>query len=157
VEGEANGIQAVKTDPEEYLMVSEADKTAAVANAHIEGLAVGKAHGIRHVEDNPAEFGFFPEAEVVASENVARDQGVSTGATQGKAEGEKEVMVNLGSQGLAAITHHDEVKVRPHTENWYYQPGWGWLWTNENTFPFVYQPTAMFFDYSQEKWVTPPE
>jgi hypothetical protein len=101
---------------------------------------------------------------------------VSTGATQGKAEGEKEVMVNLGSQGLAAITHHDELKVRPHTENWYYQPGWGWLWTNENTFPFVYkagnpaspgswlyfgllpdQPTAMFFDYSQEKWVTPPE
>ena len=67
----------------------------------------------------------------------------------------------------------DIVPATPHTYNWYYQPEWGWLWTNEENFPFVYkagsaetagtwlyfsqlpdQPAASFYDYSLKQWVT---
>lgn len=64
------------------------------------------------------------------------------------------------------------VPATPHTYQWYYQPEWGWLWTNEKAFPYVYRSSAAgqtsgwlyfsetsanpirFYDYSAKKWVT---
>jgi len=64
------------------------------------------------------------------------------------------------------------VPATPHTYQWYYQPEWGWLWTNEKAFPYVYRSSAggqasgwlyfseksanpiRFYDYSAKKWVT---
>ena len=64
------------------------------------------------------------------------------------------------------------VPATPHTYNWYYQPQWGWLWTNEKAFPYVYRSSAggqasgwlyfseksanpiRFYYYSAKKWVT---
>ena len=59
----------------------------------------------------------------------------------------------------------------PHTLNWYYQPEWGWLWTNKETFPYVYRFVAggktsgwlyfkegsgdpiRYYEYATESWV----
>ena len=65
----------------------------------------------------------------------------------------------------------DLVDSTPHTYQWYYQPEWGWIWTNEKIFPYIYRapvdgqaggwlyfskksanPTR-FYDYSAERWV----
>ena len=66
----------------------------------------------------------------------------------------------------------DLVPATPHTYQWYYQPEWGWLWTNAKTFPYVYRSSAdgqtagwlyfsqksanpiRFYDYAAKKWVT---
>jgi len=60
----------------------------------------------------------------------------------------------------------------PHTYGWYYQPDWGWLWTNAKTFPYVYLASTSgkmagwfyfregsstpiyFYSYTERKWVT---
>jgi hypothetical protein len=61
------------------------------------------------------------------------------------------------------------VKV-PHTHNWYYQPGLGWLWTTQDVFPHLYlspdedgspywlyfdpdrNESAKFYDYQYGQW-----
>jgi len=66
----------------------------------------------------------------------------------------------------------DLVPATPHTYQWYYQPQWGWIWTNEKIFPYVYRSSAdgqtagwlyfsqksanpiRFYDYAAKKWVT---
>lgn len=66
----------------------------------------------------------------------------------------------------------DLVVATPHTYQWYYQPEWGWIWTNEKIFPYVYRSSAdgqtagwlyfsqksanpiRFYDYAAKKWVT---
>jgi hypothetical protein len=66
----------------------------------------------------------------------------------------------------------DLVAATPHTYQWYYQPEWGWIWTNEKIFPYVYRSSAdgqtagwlyfsqksanpiRFYDYAAKKWVT---
>ena len=60
----------------------------------------------------------------------------------------------------------------PHTLNWYYQPEWGWLWTNKETFPYVYRSGTegmtsgwlyfkegsadpiRYYEYATQMWVT---
>jgi len=60
----------------------------------------------------------------------------------------------------------------PHTYGWYFQPEWGWVWTSEKTFPYVYrtggngksagwlmfrESTASpvsFYSFAEKKWVT---
>jgi hypothetical protein len=66
----------------------------------------------------------------------------------------------------------DLVAATPHTYQWYYQPEWGWIWTNEKVFPFIYRAPVdgqaggwlyfskksanpvRFYDYSVENWIT---
>lgn len=42
-----------------------------------------------------------------------------------------------GVTGLTSLAQLRSEK-SPHARNWYYQPGLGWLWTNQSIFPFVY-------------------
>ena len=50
------------------------------------------------------------------------------------------VQADLASEGLALLTYLDEMENSlPHTFEWFYQPGMGWLWTNSNVFPYFYQ------------------
>ena len=45
--------------------------------------------------------------------------------------------LSVGVSGLAHIQQYRDEN-SPHAENWYYQPGMGWLWTNRSIFPVVY-------------------
>jgi cyclophilin family peptidyl-prolyl cis-trans isomerase len=60
----------------------------------------------------------------------------------------------------------------PHTYGWYFQPEWGWIWTSEKTFPYVYlaggngqgagwlmfregsAAPVYFYSFAETKWVT---
>ena len=62
---------------------------------------------------------------------------------------------------------------QPYTSQWFYQPGIGWLWTNQDTFPFIYRAEdsdgesvqvgftsakvplskIYLFDYGTESWI----
>ena len=45
----------------------------------------------------------------------------------------------MATQGLALVTYLEQMeKNAPYTQNWFYQP-MGWLWTEANTFPFIYR------------------
>tara|TARA_Y100000588_G_scaffold292225_1_gene311519 strand:+ start:141 stop:1208 length:1068 start_codon:yes stop_codon:yes gene_type:complete len=60
----------------------------------------------------------------------------------------------------------------PHTYGWYFQPDWGWIWTAEKTFPYVYMAGGngksagwlmfrqgsvapiYFYSFAEKGWVT---
>jgi cyclophilin family peptidyl-prolyl cis-trans isomerase len=62
--------------------------------------------------------------------------------------------------------------VTPHTHGWYFQPDWGWIWTSEKTFPYLYlaggngnsagwlmfregsAAPVYFYSFAEKKWVT---
>ncbi|MBU63788.1 MAG: hypothetical protein CMI26_14955 [Opitutae bacterium] len=65
-----------------------------------------------------------------------------------------------------------DTNATPHTYGWYFQPDWGWIWTAEKTFPYVYMAGSSgktagwlmfregsaapvyFYSFAQKKWVT---
>ena len=123
----------------------------------------GNASGISHAQNNPSIYNLFTLSEKESAESAASAQSLAT------------VQANLAEQGLSLLTYFDQVNANlPHTHNWYYQPGMGWLWTQANTFPFVYraasgdqvggwlyfsqladQPNPSFYDYASGTWITP--
>ena len=53
----------------------------------------------------------------------------------GQVESLATVQADLASQGLSLITYLDEANLsEPYTNQWFYQPGMGWLWTNSKLF-----------------------
>jgi hypothetical protein len=46
------------------------------------------------------------------------------------------------SRELAPLSNLTATGATPHTNGWYYQPEWGWIWTNANTFPYVYRSSS---------------
>jgi len=123
----------------------------------------GNASGISFVQNNPSTYNLYTHSEKESAESAASAQSLAT------------VQANLAQQGLSLLTYFDQVNANlPHTHNWYYQPGMGWLWTQPNTFPYVYlaaseeeaggwlyfsqladQPNPSFYDYASETWITP--
>ena len=49
---------------------------------------------------------------------------------------------NATAFGLAPIEEMTATGATPHTNGWYYQPDWGWLWTKAKTFPYVYRAST---------------
>jgi len=89
-----------------------------------------------------------------------------------KADGISEVKANPSAHGLQLLQVLEATGAKPYTHNWYYQPDWGWLWTDANTFPYVYRSSTggkqaswlyfsegssgpiYFYSYAAEKWET---
>ena len=155
----------VQNNPGSYNLYTEVEKNASVQSARNDAFKDGNDSGIAYVQANPGTYNLFTSTEKAAAETAAK----ATGVTEGLAT----VQADMATQGLSLVTYLDKISAKPHTYNWYYQPEWGWLWTNEENFPFVYkassgetpgtwlyfsqlsdQPAASFYDYSQEKWVT---
>jgi hypothetical protein len=125
----------------------------------------------------------FAATDVNASAASARTAGIaegrSTGIEEGKALGRSEgqatgiaaVKADPTAYGLAPIEELTASGATPHTNGWYYQPEWGWIWTNAKTFPYVYRSSTdgklggwlyfregssppYFHDYATGSWVT---
>ena len=169
IEGNASGIAYVQANLSSYDLYTELEKNASdstnYSSGRTAGIIEGNASGIAYVQANPGMHNLFTSTEKAATETAAKATGV--------AEGLATVQADMATQGLSLVTYLDKISAKPHTYNWYYQPEWGWLWTNEENFPFVYkagsaetagtwlyfsqlpdQPAASFYDYSLKQWVT---
>ena len=171
IDGINTGIADVLANPSTYTLFTETEKNASDATQYASGKSAGitdgNASGIAYVQANPSTYSLYTETEKTAAE--------STSTASGKAEALATVQADLASQGLALLTYIDQMeKSMPYTQEWFYQPGMGWLWTQTNIFPFVYQAPSgeqaggwlyfsqladqagpSFYDYASETWISP--
>ena len=102
--------------------------------------------------------------------NLASKDDLSLATDAGRRVGINEVLSNPTEHGLTYIEVLESSGATPHTNGWFFQPDWGWLWTNASVFPYVYrseqQDTSSswlyfkenssppyFFNYETEEWV----
>ena len=131
--------------------------------------AEGNASGIVYVQANTSAYNLYTEADKNAS--------VESAKTTAKAEATATLQADLASKGLSLISYVEQIEFsKPYTQNWFYQPGMGWMWTDEDTFPYIYlvkagneigawlyfgqlsgQDSASFYDYVSESWITPSD
>jgi hypothetical protein len=128
------GMNPAKTDQEavsffrsRFEGATEAERTSL--------LAEGKSTGISQVTDRPNDYGLHTSTDLNASVKAARESALTEGRTTGIAA----VKANPEAYGLTLLQVLEAAGATPHTLNWYYQPEWGWLWTNKETFPYVYR------------------
>jgi len=80
------------------------------------------------------------------------------------------IATNALDYGYAPLVELTSTGATPHTNGWYYQPTWGWMWTSESIFPYVYRSDTegktagwmyfkegsgspiYFYSYSDQKW-----
>ena len=93
----------------------------------------------------------------------------------GKKNKLKDIRIGFATKGLSQAVLAESYPVRPYTRGWYFQPGWGWMMTNEGVFPQVYragtdgvstgwmeagqhpdQPAGTFYDSASGLWEMPP-
>ena len=170
-EGNTSGIAYVQANYSKYNLYTEAEKNASSTIQYNLGKSVGisegNASGIALVQANPNSYFLFTTADKNAS--------VESAATAGKTTGLATVENELGTKGFSALTYLDQLGgPKPYTNEWFYQPGMGWMWTSESVFPFVYQfkvgesqgawlyfgqltdqVQASFYDYGTKTWITP--
>ena len=143
-----------------------------------EGLVEGQASGIATVRTNPYDYNLYTKADIKVHESKARELALEEGQLKGKRQGIKIVKTNPAMYGLTPFLPELPVlekgdKSRASTNNqWHYQPEWGWLWTNEEIFPYVYLAgtggktpgwyylpevsgkSRSFYSYAKEEWTT---
>ena len=163
--GQTTGINSVTSSPSNYGLFVQSDLDAKFAE--------GNASGIAYVQANPEKFNFLTDAE----KNASYDLGYAAGLAEAEASGLAEAQAKLAVENLSSLTYLDEIRAlpqtKPYTEGWYFQPGLGWLWTNNSTFPFIFRQAAEggegswlyfsqlpeqslkpYYDYDAEKWIS---
>jgi hypothetical protein len=133
----------------------------------------GNASGVAHVQANPATHTLYTASEVNATEVSEYAKGYAQGLTEGALSAKLKVREELSTDGFSSVKAFTQ-QARPHTRNWYYQPQWGWLFTNEQAFPYVLRvrdgksewlffgdyadlPEASFYDEATKSWVSPSD
>ena len=142
-------------------------------SGYSKGFSDGNATGIAYVQANPQLYNFLTDAE----KNASYDLGYSAGLAEAEAAGLGEAQAKLALENLSSVTYLDQVRSlqnsKPHTDGWYFQPGLGWIWTNRDTFPFLYRQASdgvtegwlyfsqlpeqikkPYYDYNAEKWMS---
>ena len=95
---------------------------------YAEGFNEGNSTGISWVLNNLSNYDLYSELEINA-----------TGSSL-YANGSENIQTSLATGGLASLYYLQDVDLgEPYTSQWFYQPGIGWLWTNRETFPFIYR------------------
>ena len=163
-EGRFSGISQVKENPNDYGLVTVLDLNKSVVEA--------RAAGIETVKSAPTGFGLLSQDSLSATVNEAVLAARTAALTEGRNVGVEEVKASPANFGLAVVTVLEASGATPHTNGWYYQPEWGWLWTNPKTFPYIFLSStgemesgwlyfregssspAYFFSFAEEKWIT---
>ena len=189
-EGRTKAISAVQATPDDYGLIDLNDMENTVAsereNAFKKGSSEGRAQGIEEghasaivtVKTTPYEYGLYTKADIKVHESKARELALEEGQLKGKRLGIKIVKTNPAMYGLTPFLPELPIsqkgdKYRASTNNqWHYQPEWGWLWTNEEIFPYVYLAgtggktpgwyylpevsgkSRSFYSYAKEEWTT---
>jgi uncharacterized linocin/CFP29 family protein len=170
IEGRNSGIETVMTKPSDFDLFTLEDLNVTVESAVTEARSSALNEGKSLVKANPGNFGLYSASDLNASLHQASETAHALALILGKDIGIESVLSNPASFGLKQVL--GEVGAMPHTLNWYYQPEWGWLWTNKLTFPYVYRTGSAgktpgwlyfkegssdpieYYEYATEKWVT---
>ncbi|MBT3637259.1 MAG: hypothetical protein HN531_09980, partial [Opitutae bacterium] len=135
--------------------------------------AEGNASGIAYVQANPATYSLYSTSEVNATEVSEYARGYAQGLPEGTLAGKLKVREELSTDGFLSVKAFTQ-QARPHTRGWYYQPQWGWLFTNNQAFPYVLRVRdgksewlffgdspdlgeASFYDEATKSWVSPSD
>jgi hypothetical protein len=140
-----------------------------------DALAESRLKGINNVKESPSTFGLVSQADLnktISDMAEVHDKELVQLAKQAKADGIASVKANPAQYGLAHVEVMKAIGATPHTHDWYYQPEWGWVWTNEKSFPYVYSAGGggrsrgwlyfregsadpiYYYSYAEEKWIT---
>ena len=171
-EGNATGIAAVEADPSRYGLYTFAALSSSVTDAREQArnsaLEEGLLSGIAQVKESPNDHGLVTELDLNKSVVEARTAALN----EGRHAGVEEVKASPANFGLVVMTVLEASGATPYTNGWYYQPQWGWFWTNGKTFPYVFLSStgeiksgwlyfregssspAYFFSYSEGRWIT---
>ena len=170
IEGRNSGIETVMATPSDFDLFTSEDLNVTVESAVTEARSFALDEGKSLVKANPGNFGLYSASDLNASLHQASETAHASALILGKGIGIELVLSNPVSFGLKQVL--GEVGATPHTLNWYYQPDWGWLWTNKQTFPYVYRTGSAgktpgwlyfkegssdpieYYEYGSEKWVT---
>jgi hypothetical protein len=172
--GQSDGISLVRNSPAVYQLLTLEHKQTSDAQSfdlgyedgttagYAGGLVDGNLSGVAWLQNHAEELGFYTAEHQTST--------VQTSQTEGVANAQNE----LSKDGLSSLTYFEYVRrvSTLYLQNWHYQEGLGWLWTNKKTFPFVYrmekesqpagwlyfsplpeQASAPFYDYLRKEWV----
>ena len=162
-DGNTSGIAYVQANPASYQLFTLSDLNQSGLVSYAAGFADGNTSGVNYLVNHPGLFGYFTAQEVADSEELAKKAG--------SAESLATVQADLARQNLSYVPYLEKMNVKvPHTHNWYYQPGLGWLWTTQDVFPHLYlspdedgspywlyfdpdrNESAKFYDYQDGQW-----
>jgi uncharacterized repeat protein (TIGR02543 family) len=165
------GKQAVLSNPDAFDLFTSTDLNSSVLAATTASKVAGRAEVIA----SPTAYGLLSQGDLnstVAAVNSVHQQELIRVANQSKLEGVASVKADPSAHGFVSLEVMQSIGATPHTFDWYYQPEWGWMWTNEKTFPYVYRTGTKgkaagwlyfregsaapiyFYSYAAQKWVT---
>ena len=162
-EGNASGIAYVQNNPSTYGLFSSADLNQSGQLSYNTGFTEGNTSGINYLVNHPGLFGYFTTQDLSDSAELAK--------AAGSVEALATVQADLAMQNLSYVPYTQEMNLEvPHTHEWYYQPGAGWVWTTPDLFPYLYLSPegnelpywifydidragpAKFYDYQNQQW-----
>jgi uncharacterized repeat protein (TIGR02543 family) len=176
-DGNTSGIQLVVNSPLSYQLFTLAEKEVSDAQAHelgysdgdaagyALGLVDGNQSGVQWLQENSEQFGFYTKEQQTSTQETSQTEGVTNAQDE------------VSSNGLSSLTYLEYVRQVStlYLSGWHHKEGMGWLWTDKQTFPFVFrkesesqpegwlyfsplpeQASAPFYDYLRKEWVGTP-
>ena len=160
-EDEVDSSFVSKIIHEQALLDANVSAEQAIADAK----ASAKEEGIELVKADPSNYGLYSSADLNASIANAKSEGESSVTSNPFAynlvtqDAYDQMMNDLMSASDANATHY--------TEDWFYHPSRGWMWTDSTAYPYFYDATdkdwmyfqsgndkPKFYRYKTKTWLT---
>jgi len=172
--GRVDGIEQVIENPGSFQLVTQVEYQAAQNLSSQLGQSDGEANGSAYAMAYPRAVGLYTEYEVSQGETQKYGADYWSGHADGLTSKLAEIRTGLSQKGLSKVKLAGEMDLKFYTRGWYYQPEWGWMFTREDVFPFVYragnvespgywlqagqvkdQREALFYHLTEKTWGSP--
>ena len=160
--------------PSTFQLVTTVEYEAAGSLSAQLGQSDGEANGLAYALAYPRAVGLNTEYEVSQGETQKYGADYWSGHADGLSAKLAEIRTGLSQKGLSKVKLAGELDLQFYTRGWYYQPEWGWMFTREDVFPFVFragnegnsgywmqagqvkdQLEALFYHLTEKSWVSP--
>jgi N-acetylneuraminic acid mutarotase len=122
------------------------------ASGYSRGFSEGNATAVSLGMEQPETANLFTEEENIVTKQESVTRGFSS------------VQADLAREGLSLKAYYERIKDLqvPHLSDWHYHSTMGWLWTDRETFPFIYRAQSethtgrwLYFSNRKEHRATP--
>ncbi len=154
-----------KSSYDQALLDANVSAEQAITDAKVGAKEEGQNEGIEIVKTNPTTYGLYSSADLNASIANAKSEGESYVISDPAAyslvtqDAYEQMMSDLMSESDSNATHY--------TEDWFYHPSRGWMWTDRSAYPYFYDATdkdwmyfqsgndkPKFYRYKTKTWLT---